>query len=341
MFHLPKDFFRDLLASALITSALFVAVHAAPALAALSCSVTTTCTTPSIVAFRMSSTTSAHAELASQANYTQLVCCTASGASLGNSCSGTFATVLKLAATTNSHVEQNTGVTYGNSACLSAGSGFSVSVGYQASNCSGFDTTLASMSAASNAHVGTSTVYTTKICSSIAANSLTFLTDASTETFPAHTPGTLVATSSILSVTTTNTTGFNITVQRASATGMMSLGGSGVTFIPDKTDWTAPAATTTAGPATASTTQPNTLQFRIRSAGTDFPNYASSWWGLDDTVANALFGGISSTSQTIINRSTAAPATTTAYVLYNLNAPVTQQTGTYSGSMTYTATANP
>ena len=34
-------------------------------------------------------------------------------------------------------------------------------------------------------------------------------------------------------------------------------------------------------------------------------------------------------------------STTTAYVLYNLNSPASQLTGTYSGSMTYTATANP
>src|SRR6185312_2919150 len=131
--------------------------------------------------------------------------------------------------------------------------------------------------------------------------SLTFSIDSSSESFPAVTPGTLSATSSILSVKTTNVSGFNISIQRTDTVGTMSLGS---TYIPDKTDWFAPGATTTAGNATASTTQPLTLQFRVRQAGTDVPNYASAWWGTDDTTPSALFGGISSTTQTIINRST-------------------------------------
>lgn len=168
--------------------------------------------------------------------------------------------------------------------------------------------------------------------------SLTFSIDSSSESFPAVTPGTLSATSSILSVKTTNASGFNISIQRTDTVGTMSLGS---TYIPDKTDWFAPGATTTAGNATASTTQPLTLQFRVRQAGTDVPNYASAWWGTDDTTPSALFGGISSTTQTIINRSTAAAATTTAFVMYDLNVPATQKNGTYSGSITYTVTANP
>jgi hypothetical protein len=168
--------------------------------------------------------------------------------------------------------------------------------------------------------------------------SLTFVTDASSEAFPSVTPGTLSATSSIISIKTTNSSGFNVSIQRADVTGTMSLGS---TYIPDKTDWFAPGATTTAGNATASTTLPLTLQFRVRQSGTDAPNYASSWWGIDDTTPNALFGGVSSTTQVIINRSTAAAATTTAFITYDLNVPATQKNGTYSGSITYTVTANP
>jgi hypothetical protein len=309
--------------------------------AGLSCTVTTVCNSPSVVVFRMSSTTNAHAELPNQSNYSQLVCCSGI-AGLGNSCSGINTTVLKLASTTNSHVEENSGITYTNNACLSVSAGYTFSVGYVSGSCSGYDTALASISnAGGNAHMGTSSVYTTEVCASAVASSLTFTTDSSTETFPAQTPGTLVATSSILNVTTSNSTGFNVTVQRASATATMSLGGSGVTFIPEKTDWINGANTSTAGNATASTSQPLTLQFRMRKIGTDAADYASAWWGTDDSTANALFGGISSTTQTIINRSTSAVSATTDYVLYNLNTPVAQKTGTYSGSMTYTATANP
>jgi trimeric autotransporter adhesin len=324
-----------------VTALIFVLGTGGEVFAALSCSVTTTCNSPSVVVFRMSAVSNAHAELASQSNYPQLVCCSASGASLSNTCSGTFATAVKLISTTNSHVQENNG-TATNPACLSVGSGFTVSVGYQSTNCTGFDTTLASLSSGSgNSHVGDSSSYTTKVCASVVANSLTFVTDSSSETFPSHTPGVLVATSTILSVTTSNTSGFSVSVQRADGTGTMSLGGLGSTYIPDKTSWSAGVSTTTSGNATASTTQPSTLQFRVRFAGTDTANYAISWWGSNDTTAQALFAGIPSSSQQIINRSTSAVSPTISYVLYNLNTPVSQKTGTYTGDITYTTTSNP
>jgi hypothetical protein len=194
------------------------------------------------------------------------------------------------------------------------------------------------MVSSNNSHVGSPNDYSIKICASAAGSSLTFITDSSSKSFGTITAGSLSATTTILSASTGNTNGFNVTIQRSSATGTLSFGSL---YIPDKTDWVAPAATTTAGNSTASTTQPNTLQFRVRLTGTDSPDYASTWWGTDDTTANALFGGISSTSQMIINRYIPAAATTTMTVLYNLNPPLTQQTGTYSGTLTYTATANP
>jgi len=312
----------------------------------LSCSVTTAaaCTNPSVVIWRMSGSSNAHSELSSQATaaYNNNVICCSGVTGLGNTCSATFATVLKLSATTNAHAGQNGVSSYANSVCVQAPSGGTVSAGYTSSGtctAAGYDTTLGSMSATDNAHVGDGNAYTTKICASAAAAaSLTFTTDGTSESFGTINPGTLYATSSILNVTTTNTSGFTITIQRSDVTGTMALG---TTYIPDKTDWYAPAATTTAGNATASTTQPSTLQFRVRQTGTDSPDYASSWWGTADTTAAALFGGISSTSQTIVNRSTSASSGTTALVLYNINVPTTQKNGSYSGSITYTATANP
>lgn len=170
-------------------------------------------------------------------------------------------------------------------------------------------------------------------------STLTFVTDGSAEAFGTVTPGTVSATSSILFVKTDNSTGFIATIQRDDSTGTMSFGS---TYIPDKTAWVPGVATTSVGNATASTTEPQTLQFRVRLTGTDTPNYASVWWGTADTTASALFAGFPSTAKTIINRSTAtAPATTTSYVLYNLTTPVTQPNGSYAGSITYTVTANP
>lgn len=176
----------------------------------------------------------------------------------------------------------------------------------------------------------------------ITSGSLTFAIDSNTTSLPAVTSGTLVATTSILTAKTGNSSGFSISVARDTVGATMSRSGdAGVTISDKSPDWIAPGSTATPGNATASSTQSQTLQFRIRSNGTDSANYASAWWGAADTSAAALFGGIPSTTQRIVNRASAAVSTTTAYVLYNLDVPATQKSGTYTGSVTYTAVANP
>jgi hypothetical protein len=334
---LSKSIIKKITISAFFLS--FI-LYATSLYAALSCSVTTTCNSPSVVVYRMQAASNSQVELASQSSYTQLVCCSG-GTGLANTCSGTFATVAKISATTNAHIEQGDQSNYANSACMSVTSG-TISVGFQDTSCTGFDTTIASLSASTNAHAGSSGTYTRKICGTTgAAASLTFSVDSGSQSLPALTPGTLVATTSILTVKTTNTTGFTITANRSNSLATMLLSTDSSVTIPDKTVWSAPGATTTAGNATASTTEPLTLQFRIRQNLTDTPNYASVWWGTDDTTANALFAGFPTTVQTIINRSTAAAATTTAYALYNINVPATQKNGSYSGDIVYSATVNP
>lgn len=172
----------------------------------------------------------------------------------------------------------------------------------------------------------------------ISGSSLTFTLDGATQAFGTISPGVLVATTSILTVSTGNSTGFNITLNRDDVTGTMS---SGAYYIPDKTAWVPGLATTSTGNASASTTEAQTLQFRVRLAGTDTPNYASEWWGIDDTTANARFAGIPSTARQIMNRSTSAAGGTVTRVLYNLTTPVFQREGSYTGALTYTVTANP
>jgi hypothetical protein len=308
----------------------------------LSCSVTTAAACTGTVIWRMSGATNAHAELPSQATaaYNSNVVCCSGVTGLGNACTSTFATALKLSGVTNAHVQQ-TG-SYTQSACISVPSGGSVSIGYQATNCTGFDTTLGSMSGTTNAHVGDGTAYTTKICGTAAgAASLTFTIDANTKSLGTLSPGTLVSGISTLTVDTANSTGFNITVSRDGADTAMDLDTDAATNIADKTAWSPGANCTTAGNATASTTEPQTLQFRVRLAGTASGNYCSSWWGTDDTTANARFAGFPSTGQKIVDRSTASSPSTDSLVLYNLDVPATQKNGAYSGSITYTAVANP
>ena len=331
--------FRDLSLSLLITSALFIIFTTPFAYAALSCSVTTTCNSPGVVLFRMSATSNAHAELSSQSNYTQLVCCT-DGTGLSNSCSaGASAVVLRLAATTNSHVQENTLSTYTNNVCLAMNNG-TVAVGYQANNCTGYDTTIASVAAATNSHVGDGSAYTTKVCGSSALPWLSFTVDSGTESFASLLPGGLSATSSLLYVGTNSFNGFNVTMNRSNSLATLINGSDASAYIPDKTNWSAPGATTTPGAATASTTEPFTLQFRVKKALTDTPNYADQWWGSDDTTPHAFFAGIPTTQQTIANRSTPAPTPSIIQVLYNAGVPASQETGTYSGDIVYSATVN-
>jgi len=168
--------------------------------------------------------------------------------------------------------------------------------------------------------------------------SLTFTVDSNTESFPALSPGILVATTSILSVTTNSSTGYNVTVSRNDVTGTMSKSG---TYIPDATAWSPGANCTLAGNAMASTTSTYepTLEFRVRQNGTT--DYCSAWWGSDDTTANALFAGIPATAAKIITRSSATSGADVSTVLYNLDAPTIQPTGTYSGGITYTASTGP
>jgi len=143
--------------------------------AALSCSVAASCSSPDIVVLRMTGTTNSHAELPSQSNYSQLVCC--GGVSgLANSCTNTFGVALRLSDTTNAHVEENTESTAaydGNNACLSVSSG-TITIGYQNTNCTGFDTTVASISQTpTNAHIGDGSAYIRKICATASSGATT------------------------------------------------------------------------------------------------------------------------------------------------------------------------
>ena len=129
----------------------------------LTCNVATSCLFGVPTVLRMSATSNGHAELASQANYAQRVCCYGV-TGLSTTCSGTYATMLKLSGVTNAHVQENTYGTYANSACLSVPSNGAVVVAYQDNNCNGYDATLASISASTNAQIGNPSAYTRKIC---------------------------------------------------------------------------------------------------------------------------------------------------------------------------------
>ena len=124
--------------------------------AALSCSFNS-CPSGGIYVLRMSASYNAHAELPSQSNYSNYVCC--SGIS-GTSCSG-GTTFLRLSATTNAHVEENLYTYFSNNACLYPNSGETISCTYSTSCSSGY-VCLASISDVYNAHIAQCGVYSRK-----------------------------------------------------------------------------------------------------------------------------------------------------------------------------------
>ncbi len=135
----------------------------------LSCTTRTgSCSGGETAVLRMYSTSDSHAELPSQSNYNNIVCCTGVAA-LSNSCSNNYAVIARLSGATNAHVEKNSeaNLNYNsNLACISVPVAGTVSVGYQQTDCSGFDTTIASMETTTNSHIGNTTAYATKICAS-------------------------------------------------------------------------------------------------------------------------------------------------------------------------------
>lgn len=139
----------------------------------LFCEVDTSCQYGTVI-YRMSDTTNAHAELPTESNYSQLVCCYGV-IGLTNSCSDNYEVVLKLSSTTNAHVEQNDQLNYPEQTCLQVPNNGIIDIGYQDDNCDGWDTTLGSMSSVTNAHVGDADAYTTKICATgLVAGTITF-----------------------------------------------------------------------------------------------------------------------------------------------------------------------
>lgn len=327
----------DFCISFLLTSIFFVVFQTQASYAALSCTLTTACSGTAVL--RLSGTSNAQAEVPGNSNYPQILCCTGVSG-LGTNCSGNYGTVLKLSGTSNAHVTENTG-SYGTLACLSSATD-AVSIGYQDTSCAGYDTALVSISSSDNAHVASSTIYTRKVCASVGSPTLSFEIDTSSASFGTLSPGggVSVATNT-LSAKTNNQNGFSIFVSRDDTDTTLDLSTDSSKNILDKLEWIAPSATTTVGNSTASTTDTARLQFRVRTQGTDAPNFAPTWWGPNDTTASALFGGFPSTTQKIINRGVSADATTTAVMLYNLAVPITQPDGNYTGSITYTITANP
>ena len=290
----------------------------------LTCTVTTSCPSGTVI-YRMSGTSNAHAELASEANYSELVCC--SGVEgLGNSCSGTYAIALKLAKTTNAHIEQNTQSNYTNNACISVPSTGTISVGYQDTDCSGYDTTLGSMNKVTNSQAGDASAYTKKICATGYYQTLTFSISDNTIGF-----GGLSAASARYATGDTN--GASSDSADAHTISVATNASSGYTMTLSGSTLTYAGSTITPIGASATASSAGSEQFGMRAAvnsgtGSVSSPYNTANWAFD----TAAFPDVVATG--------AGDGTTSVYgVRYLANINADTDAGSYSSVLTYTATA--
>ena len=292
----------------------------------LSCSITTACPTGAII-YRMSSTTNAHGELGTQANYTNMVCCTGI-TGLSNSCSGTFATALKFSSTTNAHAEKNTFSNFADNACISIPSGGNVTIGYQTSNCSGFDTTLGSIESDINSHIGDGSAYINKICGSgTGVQSLTFSISDNTIGF-----GTLLAVATRYTTgdtlgTSTDTTDSHTLSASTNVSGGYSISLNGTTL-------TSGVNTITAMGGTAIVSSVGTKQFGLRiisnsGTGVAVSPYNTSNWAFDvATFPNKIVTGAGDNSTSVFG------------MRYISNISASTPSGSYTSVLTYVMTVN-
>jgi len=179
---------------------------------------------------------------------------------------------------------------------------------------------------------------------------LTFTT--SSNNFTTINPGTVQFATTTLVLSTNDVNGYNVTLYGGNkGTGTNNLQ-NGTYSIPDQTEWVPGAATTTVGNAVRQgslTNGANVLAFRMMTASSTNggPLISTSWWGTTDNyvdTASTLWAGISSTTvQRQIGNAGIGSYSASAHlnsVLYYLNVAPTQQTGTYTAPLTYTATGN-
>lgn len=175
---------------------------------------------------------------------------------------------------------------------------------------------------------------------SLISQSITLTLNAPTVNLPALAPGVAVSATTTATVSVTGaTSGYTVSIQRNSATS--TLASSSITF-PDAAVWNPSGSTCASGQGNGTTTPGNTFSFRVASSGTT-ANYCSFWWGASDSGGTALYAGVPTTTQIIVNSTSSASqnGTTVVTILYSANVPLSQEATSYTGGVTITAIANP
>ncbi len=185
---------------------------------------------------------------------------------------------------------------------------------------------------------------------------LTFNVDSATASFGTLSPGTPKLATTTLLVTTNDTSGWRVALagdDQSPTDTVMDLTTDPSVGITDQAEWIPGVATTSAGNAVRLSLLDNSgdvLAFRVMSASSTNGEafLAPTWWGSQDNYltdsANTLWAGIaSSTVSRVIGNAGAGSYSASVHintVQYYLDVPASQQSGSYSGALTYTATTN-
>jgi len=171
----------------------------------------------------------------------------------------------------------------------------------------------------------------------VGASPFEFGVDSASLDIGALTPGTpIIDKESTLTVTTNNAGGFNIKVALTGSDTTLDLDSDPAINITDHTAWNA-----TTPNSTIITSGDNFLAFRVKQTGTDSDCYSTTWWGTADGLGStSKYAGFPTPSDTIVNDVTYESSSAASVILYYIDVANTQQTGTYGGGVTYTATVN-
>lgn len=100
----------------------------------------------------------------------------------------------------------------------------------------------------------------------------------------------------------------------------------------DKTEWNSSTSN-------AATWSGDGFGFRVKETGTYADAFNSTWWGTDGSAKYAGVPNNGATNNTIASTSTAQDNTSRTIVIeYRAEAPATQTSGSYQGTVTYTGT---
>ena len=128
--------------------------------------------------------------------------------------------------------------------------------------------------------------------------------------------------------------GYFLQAQRDSSTSTMSLTTERAVAFPDAASWNP------AGPGNATATPGENLSFRVMQSGTT-ANYNSTWWGADDGEGSAMYAGFPYSAQQVMVCPACNFGMFDTVLGYKATPPLSQKNGTYDGTITITALANP